>query len=248
MRKHALVATILAALCSTAIAAEGVGRNVTYFVKVMQGTESVSSVSLVTMDGVEVPFELTTKHGYLKSCSADGKSASCEGDTVKTGLSMKFLPAVERDGRIKTHFVFAESDLDSIQSITSNGMTIQMPQVSRTDLEQTVMMVPGEMIELPFVPVVDRGDGAAAWKGSKFRVAVTAALDGEQMHDANQRIDHAGLAGMPVNGQLMASEAIRSIDQVPLFDVCINGTMSLTAGGTAATCVNKHWQLLGASN
>ncbi|WP_324778410.1 hypothetical protein, partial [Ralstonia pickettii] len=68
---QAFVATILAAVCVTAMAAEEVGRSVAYSVKIMRGSELVSKINVVTRDGKEVPFESTREQAYLASCSAD---------------------------------------------------------------------------------------------------------------------------------------------------------------------------------
>lgn len=172
MRKQAIVATILAALCSTAIAAKEESRTVRYSVKVTEGSKLVSNVSLTTRDGVEVPFASTREQAYLGSCTAEGEKTECKPDTVKTGLSMKFLPSVQSDGRIATHFVVAESVLDSMESVSVNGMTIQLPQVSKSDLDQSVMLASGKTIELPFGPMVDRDDV----KRPKYTMAITATL------------------------------------------------------------------------
>lgn len=168
MFKQAFVATILAAVCVTAMAAEEVGRSVAYSVKIMRGSELVSKINVVTRDGKEVPFESTREQAYLASCSADGGRTACKTDTVKTGIRMWLLPAVQSDGRIATQFAISEAVVNSIPTFGSKGMMIEMPQVSEVNLRQTVMLTSGKTVELPFGPTLDGADAKT--------VAITAML------------------------------------------------------------------------
>lgn len=159
MFKQAFVATILAAVCVTAIAAEDVGRSVAYSVKIMRGSNDlVSTVQVVTRDGVEVPFENTREQAYVASCAAEGGKTECKTDTVKTGIRMKLLPAVQSDGRIATQFAISEAVVNSIPTFGSKGVAIEMPQVSEVNLRQTVMLTSGKTVELPFGPTLDGAD------------------------------------------------------------------------------------------
>ncbi|CAG9169915.1 hypothetical protein [Cupriavidus pinatubonensis] len=169
MFKQAFVATILAAVCATAIAAEGdAGRSVAYSVQIMHGNELVSKVNLVTRDGVEVPYSSTRERAYVASCTAEGGKAECKTDTVKTGIIMNLRPIVRSDGRIETQVAISEGVVNSIPTFSNNGMTIEMPQVSEVNLRQAVMLTSGKTVELPFGPTLDRADAKT--------VAITATL------------------------------------------------------------------------
>ncbi|WP_029308483.1 hypothetical protein [Cupriavidus metallidurans] len=168
MFKQAFVASILAAVCATAIAAEGAGRSVAYSVEIMRGNQLVSKVSVVTRDGVEVPYESTREQAYLVSCSADGGRTECKTGTVKTGIRMNLRPIVRSDGRIETQIAISEAVLNALSTVSTKGMTVEMPQVSEVNLQQAVMLTSGKTVELPFGPTLDGVDAKT--------VAITATL------------------------------------------------------------------------
>ena len=125
--------------------------SIKYQVTLSEGDSVRSRISMVTVDGRSAPYTSYNERSYLASCTNidDPAKASCKTDTIKTGLSMDLTPTITERGSISTHFIITETMLDAINRVSYDGGEIELPQLSRIHLEQTVDLKEGQELIFP---------------------------------------------------------------------------------------------------
>lgn len=123
------------------------------------------TVSLMTMNGIPAPLQVANTRGYLASVStSDGTSATggTGGTTtrttlvpgqVTTGFSMSLLPRVNPSGgSLLMQFAINMSELvgpnDGFRTFSSNGSTIQLPDVNTRSFVQQAEVPNGASLVL----------------------------------------------------------------------------------------------------
>lgn len=123
------------------------------------GTASVASQArAVTTNNVATPIRVTRKIAYLRSTQqtviGTGNNTTAGGSEltpgeVEVGLVMYLLPHVQEDGkRILMKMMVSLSTLERLDAFTSNGQTIQLPQVASREFQQSVWLETGETVVL----------------------------------------------------------------------------------------------------
>lgn len=122
--------------------------------------DQYGKVSLVTqgsgiaMQGQPLPIQVTTTTGYLASSTSMLSGISSIGSTaltpgqVTTGFALTVTPRIMPDANIIMQYVLDLSTLNNIQTISSGGEEIQVPNVSSRRFIQRVRMHSGSMLVL----------------------------------------------------------------------------------------------------
>lgn len=108
--------------------------------------------SVVTLNGQPAPMQVANEVTYLAqsgttSTANVGSSTTLTPGVVTTGFTATFLPQVV-NGRILLSMDMTNSVLNSIDTASSNGSTIQTPNVSSATFQQSVSLTPGAALML----------------------------------------------------------------------------------------------------
>lgn len=112
----------------------------------------VFSKSTVTLNGQPAPIQVAQQTTYLAESNSTqtanvGTTAGLVPGQVTTGFTAMFLPRIV-DGKILLGMNMTISNLMGIQTITSNGSTIQAPTVDNSTFQQSVKLKPGQTLLL----------------------------------------------------------------------------------------------------
>lgn len=144
-------------------------------------TSLVSSASVITMNGLPAPVNVSREEAYLKSVSttvtgtAGTSQTSMEPGLLTTGLSMTFTPRMAEGEKVLLQYAMDLSSKLNMDEFESNGSKIQIPSKSVRNFLQRVSMRSGQTLVLSgFQQTVSdtqqKGTGSAAhWavSGSK---------------------------------------------------------------------------------
>ena len=140
--KKSMLAAILVATTLPAMAGEPL--NVPFNVTVMKGNELISTMSITAIEGIPAPIEVSRLHPYRASAvrGEDGKIVITPGK-FKTGVMAQLTPKIQKDGNVEADITFDIVDLVTMNSIeSSDGLTVDAPEVTHTTLKQTVVLSP----------------------------------------------------------------------------------------------------------
>lgn len=113
----------------------------------------VTSATIVTLNNQPVPVQVGTQTSYLASVATTntanvGTTSTLTPGVVQTGFNMNLLPHLLDDGRVLLQFAVNISSLNKMNSITSGGNTIEIPEVDSRDFLQRVSMHSGQTLIL----------------------------------------------------------------------------------------------------
>ncbi|SMF26958.1 type IVB pilus formation outer membrane protein, R64 PilN family [Tistlia consotensis] len=126
----------------------------------------VTSVTLVTPSDVPVPWQAGRDTAYLASVSQTdtanvGSSVSLEPGVVTDGLVLTALPRVLDDRRVSLALWLRETNLVSLNTISSGDASIQVPELdSRTMMQQAVVNSGATLVLAGFERARGTRDGA----------------------------------------------------------------------------------------
>ena len=108
--------------------------------------------SVVTLNGQPAPMQIANEVTYLaesgSTISANvGSTSTLTPGVVTTGFTATFMPQIV-NGRILLSMDMTNSVLNSITTATSDGSSIQTPNVSSTTFQQSVSLTPGAALLL----------------------------------------------------------------------------------------------------
>lgn len=111
------------------------------------------STTLATLNNQPVPVQVGSQQSYVQSSSVTqtanvGSSSSINPGQLNLGLDMNFVPHVQEDGRILLQYGMTLSNLTSMATFTSNGSTVQLPNVDVRSFIQRVSVRTGETLVL----------------------------------------------------------------------------------------------------
>lgn len=120
-----------------------------------QGKVSVvTSPSVTTLNLQPVPVQVATQTSYLASVGTTlaanvGSATQLTPGIVTTGFSMNLLPYVlDDDGNILLQYSISISQLDSLKTVSSGSVSIQVPEVSDRIFSQKVRLKTGQTLVL----------------------------------------------------------------------------------------------------
>lgn len=110
-----------------------------------------TSASVATLNNQPVPVQVATQTSYLKSSSTSltanvGTTTTLEPGTVTSGFNMTILPHVLSNGTVMLQFGTDISELKGIRTVSSNGTTIETPEVDTRNFLQRVAMKSGDTL------------------------------------------------------------------------------------------------------
>ena len=113
----------------------------------------VTSATIVTLNNQPVPVQVGTQTSYLASVATTntanvGTTSMLTPGVVQTGFNMNLLPHLLDDGRVLLQFAVNISSLNKMNSVTSGGNTIEIPEVDSRDFLQRVSMHSGQTLIL----------------------------------------------------------------------------------------------------
>ncbi|MGF6604517.1 type IVB pilus formation R64 PilN family outer membrane protein [Paraburkholderia sp. GAS448] len=108
--------------------------------------------SVVTLNGQPAPMQVANEVTYLAQSGTTntanvGSTTTLTPGVVTTGFTANFLPQVV-NGRILLSMDMTNSVLNSIDTASSNGSSIQTPNVSSATFQQSVSLTPGAALML----------------------------------------------------------------------------------------------------
>lgn len=110
------------------------------------------TLTVSARDGLPAPVTVARQLGYLASASSTTNSVASVGGlqeaTLTIGLTMSLLPIIMDQGQILLQYSFGLSSLNSLTSITSNGITLQTPDINVRSSMQEAVVTSGDAIVL----------------------------------------------------------------------------------------------------
>lgn len=122
----------------------------------------VTTASVYTTNNQPAPVKVVDDQGYLAqttplyttgvgggSTGVVGAGATLTPGTVETGFTLQILPSVQPDGhRMLLQMILSDSTLDSLQTISSGGASIQIPDVTARETMQRAWLDSGQTLVL----------------------------------------------------------------------------------------------------
>lgn len=110
-----------------------------------------TTASVVTLNNQPVPVQVARQTSYLQSSQTTvtaqvGTTTSLIPGTVTSGFNMSILPHVLSNGTVMLQFSTDISALRSIRTVTSNGSTIESPEMDTRNFLQRVSMKSNETL------------------------------------------------------------------------------------------------------
>jgi type IVB pilus formation R64 PilN family outer membrane protein len=133
-----------------------------------------TSASVVTLNNQPVPVQVARQTSFLQSSQTAitanvGSSTSLTPGTVTSGFNMSILPHVLSNGTVMLQFSTDISALRGIRTVTSNGSSIETPEIDTRNFLQRVAMKSGETLVISgFEQIEDSMDGQGVGKPSNF--------------------------------------------------------------------------------
>lgn len=123
----------------------------------LTGSKVLQSGTMVTRNNTPVPLNLTESQNYVSGITSTlsdtiggSFSSAVTTDTVTTGTSVILTPRVLSDGRVELTSAYTKKNLNGIdvfpRGATGNQNQVQLPNVSTTELFNTVDVTPGSLI------------------------------------------------------------------------------------------------------
>ncbi|HCK0392943.1 TPA: type II and III secretion system protein [Salmonella enterica] len=123
----------------------------------LTGSKVLQSGTMVTRNNSPVPLNLTESQNYVSGITSTlsdtiggSFSSAVTTATITTGTSVILTPRVLSDGRVELTSAYTKKNLNGIdvfpQGATSNQNQVQLPNVSTTELFNTVDVTPGSLI------------------------------------------------------------------------------------------------------
>jgi type IVB pilus formation R64 PilN family outer membrane protein len=137
--------------------------------------------SVVTLNGQPAPMQIANEVTYLASSGSTvaanvGTTSTLTPGVVTTGFTAMFLPQIV-NGRVLLSMDMTNSVLNSINTATSGGSSIQTPNVSSTTFQQSVSLTPGQALMLAGVQQ-DNSAVNHSGVGSPYNVLLGGGVDG----------------------------------------------------------------------
>jgi type IVB pilus formation R64 PilN family outer membrane protein len=110
-----------------------------------------TTASVVTLNNQPVPVQVAKQTSYLASSQTTvtalvGSTASLIPGTVTSGFNMSILPHVLANGSVMLQFSTDISSLRSIRTVSSNGASIETPEMDTRNFMQRVAMKSNETL------------------------------------------------------------------------------------------------------
>ncbi|HFW1990514.1 TPA: type II and III secretion system protein [Salmonella enterica subsp. enterica serovar Saintpaul] len=123
----------------------------------LTGSKVLQSGTMVTRNNTPVPLNLTESQNYvsgitstLSDTTGGTFSSSVTTGTITTGTSVILTPRVLSDGRVELTSAYTKKNLNGIeifpQGATADQNQVQLPNISTTELFNTVDVTPGSLI------------------------------------------------------------------------------------------------------
>lgn len=117
-------------------------------------TSLVTSASMVTLNGLPVPVQVTREQAYVKSMSTTvtGTSGTSQTqitpDTVSAGISLNITPKVTDNNKVLLQYAVDLTDIVEITEFSSGGSKVQLPVKNVRNFLQRASMKSGETLVL----------------------------------------------------------------------------------------------------
>jgi type IVB pilus formation R64 PilN family outer membrane protein len=114
----------------------------------------ITSASVVTINNQPAPIQVGRQRSYLASSTTTigtggaGNTTTLVPGVVTTGFSLSVLPHILDNGRLMMQYAGDISSLLDITTVSSNGSSIQTPEIDTRNFLQRVMMNNGETLVL----------------------------------------------------------------------------------------------------
>lgn len=123
----------------------------------MTGSKVLQSGTMVTRNNTPVPLNLTESRNYVSGITGTisdqigAYSSTVTTSTVTTGTSVILTPRVLSDGRVQLTSAYTRKNLNGIDVFPPGGASadqtqVQLPNISTTELFNTVDVTPGSLI------------------------------------------------------------------------------------------------------
>jgi type IVB pilus formation R64 PilN family outer membrane protein len=129
---------------------------------------------VTTLNDQPVPVQVATQQSYLAQVSSTatlnvGTSSSLTAGTVTTGFNLTLLPHILDDGTVMMQFYTNISSLKSLDTVSSNGQSIQVPTVDTRNFLQRISMKSGQTLMIGgYEGIVDNGTKTGVGSPSNY--------------------------------------------------------------------------------
>jgi len=112
----------------------------------------VSTTTLRTVNHQAVPFNSTRTIAYVKSTQVQstanvGTTTTQQTDSVDVGFNVNVMPDIQPNSRdVLMQVGMSLSALDDLKTISNNGSTVQLPEVSRRNFLQRIWLRSGQSL------------------------------------------------------------------------------------------------------
>lgn len=117
-----------------------------------QGNVStINSGTAITLNNQSAPIQVGRETNFVQSTATTttanvGSTTTITPGTLNTGLLMRVLPNIQRDGKLMMQYDIDISSLLKMNTFTSGTSSVQVPDVEKTKFMQRVAMRSGETI------------------------------------------------------------------------------------------------------
>lgn len=129
-------------------------------------TARVAQIPLTTLNNRPAVQNVGTDTNYVSSSTTTTTDTSVatelETETVRAGVSISVLPRMMVDGRILLQYALTQTDVLNIDTFSSSGTSVQLPQTQNIAFSQQVMLLSGSTLVLAGY---DQGDTAKETRG-----------------------------------------------------------------------------------
>jgi len=137
-------------ICPFSAFAAAIAQPVRINIKLMEGDKIVTMLRVITLDGQPAQVEISSEHPYVARTTTQGDVVISTTDTIKEGLFLAITPTIQKNGKIEVAFSVKKLDINSIKTVISGGMQIQIPDVTSSDVSGNAEVSDGEEVSLPF--------------------------------------------------------------------------------------------------
>jgi phosphoribosylformylglycinamidine (FGAM) synthase PurS component len=109
--------------------------------------KSITSAKAYVMSGETFKYGITDEIGYLKSASEKDGLVTLVPGKLSSGFWLEMKPVWQAGGNIALEYNATNTDLNSMDTVVTDGQPVQKPNISSYATKQSVQMVQGQTFQ-----------------------------------------------------------------------------------------------------
>ncbi|MDH0341974.1 hypothetical protein [Chromobacterium haemolyticum] len=123
--------------------------------QILSGNKTIWNSNMRALfGGVPVSAANEQVHGYVAGATKVGEKVVLQQDVVRTGITAMLTPEMAPGGKLAIDFKVDIATLNAFQKVKQDGVEIDLPDVSRSSLQQAVVLKSGEEAAVSVGPYV----------------------------------------------------------------------------------------------